>query len=84
MGWLGGCAAEADKGLLRARTSGREPFDLAFCCLRVGGDVHKAKCLPSSSAKFKHWQAVFINVGSLVSWASLRVEREREREDSSF
>lgn len=40
MGWLGACAAEADKGLLRARTSGREPFDLAFCCLKGVGVMY--------------------------------------------
>ena len=38
-GWLDGCAAEADKGLLRARTAGHEPFDLGFSLFKVGKSV---------------------------------------------
>lgn len=35
------------------------------------------------STTFKRWQAVFINECYLVSWASLRVEREKERTAAS-
>lgn len=39
-GWMDGCAKEADKGLLRAKTAGHERFDLPFCCLKGAKMMH--------------------------------------------
>lgn len=45
-GWWDGCAAEADKGLLRARTAGHGAFDLGLSLFKVGrsaADTAKSK-----------------------------------------